>query len=110
MTATKEDKDKWQKLSDDLDTHEQVHFCIGLTTFDTLKLQSLGIHGEGKTKSEAEADLKAKIPKTFQAIVDDAQTKQKKYDDETDNGTKEAEQAEYIKQITSDCNGKYPKN
>lgn len=110
VAATTEDKDKWQKLIDDLNTHEQVHVCIGLTTFDTLKLQSLNIHGEGKTNLKAEADLKAKIPKTFQAIVDDDQKKQTKYDDETDNGTQEAEQKEYNKQITSDCNSKYLKN
>lgn len=107
--ATAEDKERWKKLFDDLNKHEQVHVCFALTAFDKIKQEFLGINGKWKTRAQAEADLKAKIKKVFDDITDELKAKQKKYDKDTDNGIKEIEQAEYNKLITSDCDAKYPK-
>ncbi len=35
--ATAEDKDKWKKLFDGLNNHEQVHVCIALAAFNDMK-------------------------------------------------------------------------
>lgn len=63
--ATVEDKEKWKKLFDDLNKHEQVHVCIALTAFNQLKQEFLGINGNGKNQSLAEKDLDGKITKVL---------------------------------------------
>lgn len=107
--AKTEDKDKWKKLFDGLNKHEQVHVCIALAAFNDIKQKFLGISGSGKTTQAANLDLNNKVPTIFSDIIADTKMKQKKYDDDTDNGLKETEQTEYNKLITTECDAKYPK-
>lgn len=108
-TASVEDKEKWKKLFDDLNKHEQVHVCIALVAFNEVKQKYLGISGTGQTTGAANIDLNDKVPKILDDITAETKVKQKKYDVDTDNGLKEKEQAEYSKQITTECDKQYPK-
>lgn len=92
-----------------MNKHEQVHVCIALVAFNDIKQKYLGISGTGQTTGAANTDLNNKVPKILKDITDDAEVKQLKYDKETDNGLKETEQTEYNKQITTECDAKYPK-
>lgn len=108
-TASADDKDKWKKLFDDLNKHEQVHVCIALVAFNKVKQKYLGISGAGRTTQAANIDLNIKVPKILTDITDASTVKQDKYDKDTDNGIKETEQTEYNKQITTECDKQYPK-
>lgn len=109
VEAAAEDKDKWKKLFDGLNKHEQVHVCIALAAFNKIKQEYLGISGAGRTPQAANTDLNNKVPKRLKDIVTETEVKQTKYDTDTDNGLKETEQAEYNKQITRECDKQYPK-
>ena len=92
-----------------LDKHEQVHVCISLAAFARIKQAFWGIAAAGRTQAIAAANLKIKTKKTYGEIIASLKTNQKQYDIDTDNGTKDVEQVEYYKQITTECNSLYPK-
>jgi predicted secreted Zn-dependent protease len=104
-----EDRKIWDKMIEQLDKHEQGHFCFALETFEKIKQEFLSVSGVGKTQAAANSILNANILK----LIDDEEAalkvRQTKYDDETNHGRINIEQEKYNKLISEKCNQIYPK-
>ena len=79
--------------------HEQYHLDLSEIWARKLDAEVKALEGNGATPQAAANDLQAKVQAAFDKNKKDCDAEQKKYDDETDHGRKEAEQAAWCEKI-----------